>query len=95
MYVTTFYSYKGGVGRSMALANVGVLLAKAGNRVLLVDFDLEAPGLPSYGPLGDATGLPGIHRRMLDRRNVFDLGHAFGRQQFTGLRRATGRHRLD
>ncbi len=60
MYVTTFYSYKGGVGRSMALANVGVLLAKAGNRVLLVDFDLEAPGLPSYGPLGAATGLPGM-----------------------------------
>ena len=60
MYVVTFYSYKGGVGRSMALVNVAALLARGGKRVLLVDFDLEAPGLPSYGPLGDAIGLPGM-----------------------------------
>lgn len=48
MYVVTFYSYKGGVGRTMALVNTGVALARAGRRVLMVDFDLEAPGLPSY-----------------------------------------------
>ena len=29
-WVYTFYSYKGGVGRSMALANVAVLLAQRG-----------------------------------------------------------------
>jgi tetratricopeptide (TPR) repeat protein/cellulose biosynthesis protein BcsQ len=46
--VITFYSYKGGVGRSFALANVAVLLARRGWRVLLVDFDLEAPGLDRY-----------------------------------------------
>ena len=52
--VYTFYSYKGGVGRSMALVNVGVLLAlnatewKKKPRVLLVDWDLEAPGLEVY-----------------------------------------------
>lgn len=46
--VCTFYSYKGGVGRSMALANVGVLMASEGFRVLLVDWDLEAPGLEQY-----------------------------------------------
>jgi cellulose biosynthesis protein BcsQ len=46
--VYTFYSYKGGVGRSMALANVATLLAKWGARVLVVDFDLEAPGLEMY-----------------------------------------------
>ncbi len=43
----TFYSYKGGVGRSMALANVAYLLAAKGRRVFLLDFDLEAPGLDS------------------------------------------------
>jgi MinD-like ATPase involved in chromosome partitioning or flagellar assembly len=48
MYVTTFYSYKGGVGRTMALINVAFLLAQAGKRVLIVDFDLEAPGIPSF-----------------------------------------------
>src|SRR6185295_7403991 len=46
--VYTFYSYKGGVGRSMALANVAALLAKWGRRVLVVDWDLEAPGLERY-----------------------------------------------
>jgi cellulose biosynthesis protein BcsQ len=46
--VVTFYSYKGGVGRSMVLANVAVQLAKARQRVLMVDWDLEAPGLERY-----------------------------------------------
>ncbi len=46
--VYTFYSYKGGVGRSMALVNVGVILASEGLRVLLVDWDLEAPGLEVF-----------------------------------------------
>lgn len=41
----TFYSYKGGVGRSMAVLNVSALLAARGFRVLIIDFDLEAPGL--------------------------------------------------
>ncbi len=46
--VATFYSYKGGVGRSFALANVAVILAEWGYDVLCVDFDLEAPGLAHY-----------------------------------------------
>ena len=46
--IVTFYSYKGGVGRTLALANIGVLLAKHGKRVLLMDWDLEAPGLERY-----------------------------------------------
>lgn len=46
--VVTFYSYKGGVGRSSTLANVAVLLARWGYRVLAVDWDLEAPGLHYY-----------------------------------------------
>lgn len=46
--VVTFYSYKGGTGRSMALANVAWILAANGKRVLVVDWDLEAPGLHRY-----------------------------------------------
>jgi cellulose biosynthesis protein BcsQ/tetratricopeptide (TPR) repeat protein len=46
--VITFYSYKGGTGRSMLLANVAWQLAAAGRRVLLMDWDLEAPGLHRY-----------------------------------------------
>jgi MinD-like ATPase involved in chromosome partitioning or flagellar assembly len=46
--IVTFYSYKGGTGRTMALANVAWILAAAGHRVLMVDWDLEAPGLHRY-----------------------------------------------
>ncbi|WP_406155716.1 FxSxx-COOH system tetratricopeptide repeat protein [Streptomyces sp. NBC_00882] len=46
--VVTFYSHKGGVGRTMALANVAWLLADAGHRVLIVDWDLESPGLNRF-----------------------------------------------
>jgi MinD-like ATPase involved in chromosome partitioning or flagellar assembly/energy-coupling factor transporter ATP-binding protein EcfA2 len=47
-HVITFYSYKGGTGRSMALANVAWVLASNGKRVLAIDWDLEAPGLHRY-----------------------------------------------
>jgi MinD-like ATPase involved in chromosome partitioning or flagellar assembly len=43
--IVSFYSYKGGVGRSISLSNVAVLLAQLGNRVVCIDFDLEAGGL--------------------------------------------------
>jgi len=46
--IVTFYSYKGGVGRSMAVANTALLLAQRGLRVLVVDWDLEAPGIERY-----------------------------------------------
>ncbi|GAB3810346.1 KGGVGR-motif variant AAA ATPase [Micromonospora zhanjiangensis] len=57
--VITFYSYKGGTGRTMALANVGWILASNGHRVLTVDWDLESPGLHRfYHPL---LGDPQLH----------------------------------
>ncbi len=46
--VVVFYSYKGGTGRSMLLSNVAWLLASVGLRVLVIDWDLEAPGLHRY-----------------------------------------------
>jgi MinD-like ATPase involved in chromosome partitioning or flagellar assembly len=46
--IATFYSYKGGVGRTMALANLAIILARLGRKVLIVDLDLEAPGLDRY-----------------------------------------------
>ena len=51
MYTITFYSFKGGVGRTLALVNVAAQLAKMGRKVLLVDFDLEAPGLETFDRL--------------------------------------------
>lgn len=60
MYVATFYSFKGGVGRTMALVNAAVELASRGRKVLAVDFDLEAPGLDTFEVLRPSPGVPGI-----------------------------------
>ncbi len=46
--IVTFYSFKGGTGRTMALANIAWILASAGLRVLMVDWDLESPGLHRF-----------------------------------------------
>ena len=46
--VITFYSYKGGTGRTMALANTAWILAANGKRVLTIDWDLESPGLHKF-----------------------------------------------
>jgi tetratricopeptide (TPR) repeat protein len=45
MKTITFYSYKGGVGRSLALSQVAIRLSEYGKKVCVLDFDLEAPGL--------------------------------------------------
>jgi len=63
--IVTFYSYKGGTGRTMALANIAVLLAMAGKRVLAVDFDLEAPGLWRF--------FQGFHADINRRAGLLDM----------------------
>lgn len=60
MFCSTFYSYKGGVGRTLALANVAVATAKRRKRVLVVDFDLEAPGLTTMEPFRAASSKAGL-----------------------------------
>lgn len=59
MFVTTFYSFKGGVGRTMALMNVACELAKT-KKVLIVDFDLEAPGISTFPACRAAHGKSGL-----------------------------------
>jgi MinD-like ATPase involved in chromosome partitioning or flagellar assembly len=57
--VTTFYSYKGGTGRSMAVANVACLLSRRTDverGVLAIDWDLEAPGLHWFFRQAGAPG---------------------------------------
>ncbi len=45
--IFSFFSFKGGVGRTTALVSLAVQLARSGKRVATVDLDLEAPGLSS------------------------------------------------
>ncbi len=60
MYICTFYSFKGGVGRTMALVNVAAELAKRGKRILIVDFDIEAPGISTFDEFSCKQGAMGI-----------------------------------
>ncbi|HEV3454903.1 MAG TPA: hypothetical protein VHG32_00005 [Thermoanaerobaculia bacterium] len=61
--IATFYSYRGGLGRSLAVANCGRELAKRSEDepALLIDMDLEAPGLNEYFPVPEGTaGFEGL-----------------------------------
>jgi cellulose biosynthesis protein BcsQ len=51
METVAFYSYKGGVGRTLLVANTAQFLAISGRSVMVLDLDLEAPGL--HQKLGD------------------------------------------
>lgn len=68
--VVTFYSLRGGVGRSTALAYTARILARQQRTVLCLDMDLEAPGLAAlFGKAGEVKpdqGLVSI---------LFDLDH--------------------
>ena len=72
--IYTFYSYKGGVGRTMALANVAELLYRAGKRVLMIDWDLEAPGLEHFFFPPDQLS------KIRQRRGIIDLVLGYKRQ---------------
>jgi MinD-like ATPase involved in chromosome partitioning or flagellar assembly len=71
--VVTFYSYKGGVGRTLVLASVGALLSVWGYKVLCIDWDLEAPGLHLYykkwAAQSDTPGLTELIQSHVDNKS--------------------------
>ena len=66
MKTVAFYSYKGGVGRSLFVANLSLFLARfAAKKVLTVDLDLEAPGL-HYKYEATGVSVPPIEAGVVD-----------------------------
>ncbi|MDP1612720.1 MAG: hypothetical protein Q8M11_16835 [Sulfuritalea sp.] len=64
-----FHSIKGGVGRTLALANFAKALARAGKRVLMLDFDYTAPGLHTKFGLSSSPGyIDYLRETSLDQR---------------------------
>ncbi|MCE9622690.1 MAG: tetratricopeptide repeat protein [Actinomycetia bacterium] len=56
----TLYSYKGGTGRTLLAANLAVFAAQLGRRVVIIDFDLEAPGLGYKLPVAPTDRCAGL-----------------------------------
>ncbi|HUD35540.1 MAG TPA: FxSxx-COOH system tetratricopeptide repeat protein [Streptosporangiaceae bacterium] len=84
--VITFYSYKGGTGRTMALANVAWILAANGKRVLVADWDLESPGLHRFfhpflpeEQVRDASGVIDLIRQYAAAAGAAAVGEAEAR----------------
>ncbi|WP_428067463.1 KGGVGR-motif variant AAA ATPase [Chryseobacterium gambrini] len=73
MKTITFYSYKGGVGRSLALVNIATRLSEFGKKVCVLDFDLEAPGLHLKFP---------VNRHILERNylGIVDFVYKFANE---------------
>jgi MinD-like ATPase involved in chromosome partitioning or flagellar assembly len=73
--IVTFHAYSAGIGRSLALVNVSWTLASLGKRVLVVDGDLNSPGLHHYfAPFLEDPGL-GSTEGVLDA--AIDFATAF------------------
>ncbi len=56
--VISIHSFRGGTGKSNSTANIAAQLARAGNRVAVVDTDIQSPGIHVlFGFSEDALGL--------------------------------------
>ena len=65
--IASFFSFKGGVGRTTILVATALTLARNGHRVAIVDLDLEAPGLATIF-LGDDLNNFGVIDYLLEKK---------------------------
>ncbi len=65
--VGTFYSLRGGVGRSTAVCHTARLIAQTDRKVLCVDMDLEAPGLAAlFGKEAEVARGQGVTHLLIE-----------------------------
>ncbi|MBN1205448.1 MAG: AAA family ATPase [Myxococcaceae bacterium] len=65
--IISFFSFKGGVGRTTALAAFAIQMARAGKSVCVIDLDLEAPGAGSLFASSAARAPCGLIDYLLER----------------------------
>lgn len=65
--IVSFFSFKGGVGRTSALVATALTLARNGHRVAVVDLDLEAPGLATIFSPDNSNNL-GVIDYLLEKK---------------------------
>jgi cellulose biosynthesis protein BcsQ len=65
--IISFFSFKGGVGRTSTLVATALTLARYGHRVAVVDLDLEAPGLATIFSSSSSNN-PGVIDYLLEKR---------------------------
>jgi hypothetical protein len=84
-HYTVFFSFKGGVGRTSALMNVALYLARRKKRVLIIDLDLHAPGVDIFDVTDPALAfrIPSYHPTKCY------LGRRWLREQYANARVTT------
>jgi chromosome partitioning protein len=75
--VTAVLSQKGGVGKTITVANLAAALAQAGQRVLMVDLDPQADLTAGWG-LGDDDERPRIEDVLAGRSGLDEALLTFG-----------------
>ncbi|XXY52120.1 AAA family ATPase [Sorangium sp. So ce269] len=70
--VVAFYSFKGGVGRSTSAALTALTLAREGKRVIVIDLDLEAPGIEGSFSIPQSDIHAGVVDFLLERAVLGD-----------------------
>ena len=65
--IVSFFSFKGGVGRTTTLVATALTLARHGHRVAVVDLDLESPGISTFFLPDTEESPPGVIDYLLEK----------------------------
>jgi cellulose biosynthesis protein BcsQ len=88
--IVVFYSFKGGVGRTTALASFAIQRARAGDRVAVLDLDLDAPGVGTllaadeFGTTASWGIVDYLLEQSIENLDLRDYYHACRRSVVTG-----------
>jgi MinD-like ATPase involved in chromosome partitioning or flagellar assembly len=72
MKIISIHSFRGGTGKSNITANLGYCLAKLGEKVCIIDTDIQSPGIHIPLQLLDYKGAT-LNDYLFDKNNVKDV----------------------